>query len=70
MMGTMDAVESRLSRKQFAVIALCLVAVNAVFLIFAVSGVINYSIAFGISIIFVLCAFALLVMVARSRRRA
>ncbi|GLQ98188.1 hypothetical protein GCM10007863_26080 [Dyella mobilis] len=70
MMGKINAGERNFSRKHFAVLALCLVAANAIFLVFATSGLINHFIAFGVSITFALCALALLVMVAKSRRRA
>ena len=67
MIGEIGAHKRRMSRKQLAVFAFCLVVVNAAFLIFAVSGVIDHIVAFGISITCVLCALALIVMIAKSR---
>jgi hypothetical protein len=59
------------SGKRFAVLALCLIAINSVFLVFAASGQIHYFVGFGIiPVSFLLAAFWLLIAVGRSRHRA
>ena len=71
MKGLIGADKTKQSRKKFVVLAFCIVVVNSIFLMFAASGTINYFGAFGIiPITFLLCAFALLVTVAKSRGRS